>query len=48
MQNEISVQVNPDFTGRVMLHIENGKLIAHQPILEGYLFSTLQGFLEMA
>ncbi|WP_413535035.1 hypothetical protein [Rahnella inusitata] len=48
MHNDIVVQVKPDFTGRIMLHIRDGKLVSHEPLLPGYLFSTLQGFLEMA
>lgn len=48
MHNEIVVQVKPDFTGRIMLHIKNGQMEAHEPLLPGYHLSTLQGFLEMA
>lgn len=48
MHNEIVVQVKPDFTGRIMLHVKDGRLEAHEPLLPGYHLSTLQGFLEMA
>lgn len=48
MHNDIVIQVNPDFTGRIMLHIKDGKLESHEPLLRGHHLSTLQGFLEMA
>lgn len=48
MHNEIVVQVKSDFTGRIMLHVKDGQLEAHEPLLPGYHLSTLQGFLEMA
>ena len=48
MHNDIVIQVKPDFTGRIMLHIKDGILESHEPLLPGYHFSTLQGFLEMA
>lgn len=48
MHNEIIVQVKPDFTGRILLHVKNGQFEAHEPLLPGYHLSTLQGFLEMA
>ena len=48
MRNDIVVQVKPDFTGRIMLHIREGILEAHEPLLPGHYVSTLQCFLEMA
>ncbi len=48
MLNDITVQVTPGFTGRILLHVKNGQLEAHEPLLPGYHLSTLQGFLEMA
>lgn len=48
MHNDIVVQVKPDFTGRIMLHVKDGQLEAHEPLLQGFHLTTLQGFLEMA
>lgn len=48
MHNDIVIQVKPEFTGRIILHIKDGKLEAHEPLSPGYVFSTLQSFLEMA
>ena len=48
MHNEIVVQIKPDFTGRIILHVNDGNLESHEPLLPGYHLSTLQGFLEMA
>ncbi|MES4613034.1 hypothetical protein V2154_10660 [Ewingella sp. CoE-038-23] len=48
MHNNIVIQVKPEFTGRIMLHINDGQLESHEPMLPGYHLTTLQGFLEMA
>lgn len=48
MHNDIVVQVSSEFTGRLVLYIENGQLVSHQPLLKGYHITTLEGFFEMA
>ncbi|MFS7251278.1 hypothetical protein AB6869_09815 [Rahnella rivi] len=48
MTSDILVQVRHQFTGRIMLHIKDGQLESHEPLMPGYALSTLQGFLEMA
>lgn len=48
MHNNIVIQVKPEFTGRIMLHIKDGQLDSHEPLPPDYHLTTLQGFLEMA
>lgn len=44
----VQVGVAPDFTGRVVLHLRDGRLIAERRLLDSEHISTLEGFLELA
>ncbi|HCT8855348.1 hypothetical protein ACLH04_09085 [Enterobacter hormaechei] len=44
----VDLHVLPDFTGRVVLHIENGRVICDRPLFDDEHIFTLDSFIEMA
>ncbi|MCP6629012.1 hypothetical protein NL507_27820, partial [Klebsiella pneumoniae] len=42
------LHVLPDFTGRVVLHIENGRVICDRQLFDDEHICTLATFIEMA
>lgn len=48
MLNDIAIQVSPDFTGRICLYMENGKLKANRPVREDEHIASLLTFIELA
>ena len=48
MLKEITIQVSPDFTGRICLYVENGKLKANRPVREDEYIASLLSFMEIA
>ncbi|WP_455424828.1 hypothetical protein [Dryocola sp. LX212] len=44
----VELHVMPDFTGRVVVHIEKGRAICDRPLLKSEHVNTLDGFLELA
>lgn len=43
----IELHVMPDFTGRVVIHIEKGRAICDRPLLKNEHIATLDGFLKL-
>ncbi|MFQ6287594.1 hypothetical protein ACLMPM_19675 [Yersinia enterocolitica] len=48
MHNEVVVQIEPDYTGRIVLTIENGKIKSEQRLDNSVFIATLAAFLELA
>ncbi|VED55234.1 Uncharacterised protein [Klebsiella aerogenes] len=44
----VDLHVLPDFTGRVVLHIENGRVICDRQLFDDEHICTLATFIEMA
>ncbi|MCG6522192.1 hypothetical protein K6U39_17915 [Vibrio parahaemolyticus] len=44
----VDLHVLPDFTGRVVLHIENGRVIGDRQLVDDEHICTLATFIEMA
>ncbi|KMI84919.1 hypothetical protein SM98_00281 [Klebsiella pneumoniae] len=44
----VDLHVLPDFTGRVVLHIQNGKVICDRRLLDDEHICSLVTFIEMA
>ncbi|SLO69834.1 Uncharacterised protein [Klebsiella pneumoniae] len=44
----VDLHVLPDFTGRVVLHIQNGKVICDRRLLDDEHICSLKTFIEMA
>lgn len=44
----IDLHVLPDFTGRVVIHFENGRAICNRRLLDKEHIASLDGFLELA
>ncbi|CAI0832219.1 MULTISPECIES: hypothetical protein [Serratia] len=45
---DVSLHVSPEFSGRVLLHMEQGRLISDLRIHESYHLLNLEGFIELA
>ncbi|WP_432321980.1 hypothetical protein [Yersinia enterocolitica] len=48
MHNEAIVRIAPDYTGRIILTIENGKIKSEQRLDDSVFIATLAAFLELA
>jgi hypothetical protein len=48
MTNAITLRVRPEFTGRLTLYIENGKLKASLPMRDDEVTASLDVFIELA
>ncbi|ECS7436810.1 hypothetical protein ACC901_001496 [Salmonella enterica] len=44
----VDLHVLPDFTGRVVLHIENGRVICDRRLLDDEHICSVQSFIELA
>lgn len=44
----VNIHVAPDFTGRVVVHLKDGRHVCDYPLLNGEHVATLPSFLEMA
>ncbi|HAZ8269186.1 TPA: hypothetical protein J8W34_000277 [Citrobacter koseri] len=44
----VDLHVMPDFTGRVVLYIENGRVICDRPLFDDEHICSLATFIEMA
>ncbi|MCS5950024.1 hypothetical protein LNO88_11660 [Klebsiella pneumoniae subsp. pneumoniae] len=44
----VDLHVHPDFTGRVVVHIENGRVICDHQLFDDEHICTLATFIEMA
>ncbi len=48
MTNEIIIRVNPEYTGRICLYVENGQLRRTRPVADNEVFGDLDTFLYLA
>lgn len=48
MTNEIIIRVNPEYTGRMCLYVENGQLKVSRPIAHDEFIGALDTFIELA
>ncbi|CNE47690.1 phage-like protein [Yersinia enterocolitica] len=48
MHKEAMVRIDPDYTGRIVLTIENGKIKGEQRLDDSVFIATLAAFLELA
>lgn len=46
--NEVVINVAPDFSGRLTVYVENGKLVAYRPYSPEEFTCTLGSFIELA
>lgn len=44
----VNLHVAPGFTGTVIVHLKNGRLVCDYPLVNGEYVATLPAFLEMA